>query len=91
MGFRVFSVIDNVCKEKPKSITVNVIDGVASLVEATGNKFVSLAFNIRKIFFEVVVKSASSFADVVLNVIGTMSNACNCVRRVRVPSDTLTV
>ena len=62
------------------------MDGVASLAEVTGNKFVSMAFNIRKMFFEVVVKSASSFADVVLNAIGTMNNARNCVRRVRVPS-----
>ena len=39
--FHVFPVIPPVCKEKPQSFYVNVVDGVVSLVEVISNKFVS--------------------------------------------------
>ena len=39
---------------------------MASLVKVVGNRFVSLVFNVCKMFFEAGVKGASSFTDVEL-------------------------
>ena len=36
---------------------------VAGLVEVISNRFVSLVFNVRKVFFEAGVKGVSSFTD----------------------------
>ena len=41
----VFSVIHTVCKEKPQSFYVNVVDGVARFVEVISNRFIFAAFN----------------------------------------------
>ena len=43
---------------------MNVVDGVASLVKVISNRFVSLVFNISKVFFEAGVKGVSSFTNV---------------------------
>ena len=52
---------------------------MASLVKVTGNRFVSLVFNVRKVFFEVGVKGVSSFAIVELSAFGTMNDTYNVV------------
>ena len=52
---------------------------MASLVKVTGNRFVSLVFNVRKVFFEVGVKGVSSFAIVELSAFGTMNDIQCCM------------
>ena len=46
-------------KEKPQSFYANVVDIAVSLVEVISNRFVSPAFNVRKVFFEAGVTGAS--------------------------------
>ena len=48
MRFHDFSVIHTIIKEKPQSFYVNVVDGVASLVEVIRNRFVSAMFKGRQ-------------------------------------------
>ena len=54
---------------------------MGSLVKVIGNRFVSSVFNVRKVFFEVGVKGASSFIDVMLSAFGTMNDVYNVVRQ----------
>ena len=55
------------------------MDGVVSLVEVISNRFVSLVFNVCKIFSEVGAKGASSFTDVELSAFGAMNDIYNVV------------
>ena len=77
--FHVFSVTHAVGQEKPQSFYMNVVDGVASLVEVISNRFVSLVFNISKVFFEAGVKGVSSFTNVELSAFGTMNGIYSVV------------
>ena len=54
---------------------MNVVDGVAGLVEVISNRFVSLVFNVRKVFFEAGVKGVSSFTDAELSALHQMYNS----------------
>ena len=51
---------------------VNVMNGVVSLVDVVGNRFVPLVFYVRKVPFEVGVKGASSFSNVGFGAFGAM-------------------
>ena len=53
------------------------MDGVLSLVEVISNRFVSLVFNVCKIFSEVGAKGTSSFTDVELSAFGAMNDIYN--------------
>ena len=55
------------------------MDGIASLVKVFSNSFVAPVFNVRKVFFEAGVKGASSFDDVELSALGTMSDVYSVV------------
>ena len=55
------------------------MDRLASLVQVIGNRFVTSVFNVRSVFFEAGVKNTSSFTDVELSALGTMSDVCNVV------------
>ena len=77
----VISVIHTVCKEKPQSFYVNVVDGVVSLAEVISNRLVSPVFNVRKVFLEVGVPCASSFTDVELCAFGAMNDVYSVVRQ----------
>ena len=57
------------------------MDGAASLVEVFSNRFGSVVFNVRKVFFGAGVKGASSFTDVELNASGTMNYVYSVVRQ----------
>ena len=54
---------------------MNVVDGVAGLVEVISNRFVSLVFNVRKVFFEAGVTGVSSFTDAELSALHQMHNS----------------
>ena len=40
---------------------MGVVDGVSSLVETVGNRFVHMVFQVSQVFFETGIKGASSF------------------------------
>ena len=44
------------------------------MVEMIGNRFVPVVFYVSKVFFEVDIKGASSFADAEFGAFGAMSN-----------------
>ena len=56
------------------------MDGVSSLVEMVGNRFVPVVFYVSQMFFEAGIKDMSSFVDVEFGAIGAVYNVHNVVR-----------
>ena len=57
------------------------MDGVVSLVEVISNRFVSLVFNVCRVFFEAGVIGVSSFINVELSTFGAMNDVYNVIRQ----------
>ena len=47
----------------PQSFYTDVVDGVSSLVEVVGDRFVPVEFSVSQVFFEACVEGASPLAD----------------------------
>ena len=54
---------------------------MVSLVKVISNRFVSLVFNVRKVFSEAGVKGASNFTDSELSASGAVNDVYNVVRQ----------
>ena len=67
-------------EQKPQSFYMDVVDGVSSLVEMVGNRFVPVLFYVSRVFFEAGVKGASRFADVEFGAFGAINNLHDVVR-----------
>ena len=59
---------------------MDVADGVSSLVEMVGNRYVPVVFYVSQVFFEAGVKGASRFADVEFGAFGAINNLHDVVR-----------
>ena len=75
------SFIHTLCEKKPQSFYTNVVDGVISLVEVISNRFVSLVFNVHRMFFDAGVNGVSSFINVELSTFGAMNDIYSVIRQ----------